>query len=66
MAKQRNATEPQTTLRGLTGGKSRVRTAYEACRDTTTVVLELSVITVPSAGDEAYAAQVARLLAAKA
>lgn len=65
MAKQRKAIDERPVLRGIAGGKGQVRAAYEACADTTPI-LEFCVIAVPSAADEAYAAQVARLLAGKA
>lgn len=58
MARERKATKHHT-LRLINGGKTTVRSAYEACRARGNATLDVNVITVLSPDDEAYAAEVA-------
>lgn len=46
-------------LRVIDGGKTRVRHAYEACKANGSIPTDVSVITVLSADDAAYAAEIA-------
>ena len=59
MAKERKA---QHNLRGIDGGKSKVRRTYEEFRANGALALDVPVITVLSPDDEAYAAEIARLV----
>jgi hypothetical protein len=62
MSKREKATKQRTPLRGIDGGKSLIRRAYETCRSMNDIVLDVPVITVLSPDDEAYTAEVAELL----
>lgn len=59
MAKRRKTTAGRPTLRILQGGMSDLRRAYEMYRASGSSTPDVSVITVLSAEDEAYAAEVA-------
>lgn len=61
MAREPKGTE-QTRLRVIDGGKSRLRRAFDECRANGINAADAPVITILSPDDEAYAAEVARLV----